>query len=705
MLNEPTRLHIPPNPTLRDPHAQIKWMFFQLEAEFEPVTAARFRYSKNKYLQFVVETDAYYPELCTDKRFYLAEYWESDALIRFSEWLTSQDLASKTRYSLYKSVRQVMDMAYALRVIDTVVYHAPMFKGVSQTKERSAYSEGEQQVINAGVARWIGLANSVLSGYIPTGNGFPYRKQASGPTTIVLDGRGYSIAEAAKHFGVRSKDISTRIRTGWSPRQVVGLDAPPSSTSLPIGITVEGVSYRSINAAAKAFRTDGSTVGMRLRRGCTPEQSVGIAPLYVRKNDERALLWRFEMEFGCDPLAMYDEFYRERQRLTAVCTMKRLSALFIRWGVWPHVDDRIIMPLAVELGMLTGLNVEALKELQVDSYQKEHVLTRQPVIVYLKRRAASTTRSEDRELHLELLEMEELYLEDSVVSRVEKVLGLILALTSRIRGDAPPEIARRLFIFEDVERSRREGKRAVVAIEPKGKAGHWYRRFCTDEGLYLLFGEGFNFNLARCRATLATNLVLAGASLFEVQIALSHESIATTATYLDSQGLQPVFNRTVSDALRRISRRSKEEFESRRATTEESQRPCEKAERDGFHETLSGCGCYDPYNPSENVRTVTKHVEGAVCRNWNMCLRCDSSIVTEKSLPKIMVYRNRVRAAIEEDSPAIQGKKELLKDTLELINGLLAEDVVFPADILRQAEYMSATMDDILVDHLIYQGV
>ncbi|MET3246351.1 hypothetical protein ABIE53_003096 [Burkholderia sp. OAS925] len=704
MLNEPIRLHKPPKPTVADPHAQIKWIFFQLEAEDEPETAARFRYSKNKYLQFVLETHAYYPELEVDARFFLADHWESDALVRFTGWLAGQKLASKTRYSIYKAVRQVMDMAYALRVTDTVVYHAPMFKGVSETKERSAYSDAEQEVINAAVARWIGLANSVLNGYKPSGDGLPYRRRRAGLPALHLDGREYTVEEASRHFGVRFADISFRIRTGWNARQAVGLDAPPRPTSAPIGIRVEGVDYRSISAAAKAYGADPSHVGSRLRLGFTPEQSVGIAPLYVHKSDDRALLWRFENEFGCDALAMYEDFYRNRNRLTAVCTMKRLSGLFIRWGVWPHVDDRMLMPLAVELGMLTGLNVEALKELTIDSYQKEHVLTRQPVIVYRKRRAGTSTRSEDRELHLQLLEMEELYLEDSVVGRVERVLGLILALTSRIRSDAPTDIAHRLFIFEHVERTRREGKRAVVALEPKRKAGHWYRRFCTDEGLYRLFGERFNFNLARCRPTLATNLVLAGASLFEVQVALSHESITTTATYLDSQGLQPVFNRTVSEALQRISLRSKKLFETERAETQ-SGKPCARSTRDGFHETLSGCGCHDPFNPSENVRTVTKHVEGAVCRNWNMCLRCDSSIVTERSLPKLVVYRNRVRVALNEDSPSIQGKKELLQDTLELIQGILTEDVVFPADILRQAEYMAATMDDILVDHLIYQGL
>lgn len=704
MRNEPVRLYTPPKPTLQDPYAQIKWMFFQLENEYDTTSSERVRSAKNKYLTFVSETNAYYVELDADRRFYLTEYWESDALIRFNKWLSAQDLKSKTRYSIYRTVRQVMDMAYALRVTDTVVYHAPMFKGVSETKQRSAYTEDEQEVINAAVARWIGLTNSVLNGYSATGRGIPHRKRQLPLPPIELDGRSFSLAEAAKHFGVRGGVVSQRIRSGWSPHQAVGLSPQPSSKSSPIEISVEGITYRSISAAAKAYGLPAESVGVRLRLGLTPEQSLGIEPLRVVKSDERALLWRFENEFGCDSLAMYEYFHRQRKHNSTACTMKRLSTLFIRWGVWPYVDDRIIMPLAVELSMLTGLNVEALKELEVDSYQKEHTLTRQPVIFYHKRRAGSSTRSEDRELHLQLLEVEELYLDGPVVERVEKVIGLILALTSRIRCDAPAEIARRLFIFEDVERSRREEKRAIVAIEPDGKAGRWYDRFCRDEGLYRLYGDDFSFNLARCRPTLATNLVLAGATMFEVQVALGHESITTTVTYLDSQGLQPVFNRTVSGALQRISQRSKEHLEAEQAAAQ-SKGACAKVTPDRFHETLSGCGCADPYHPSENVRAVTRHVEGSVCRYWNMCLRCDTAIVTENSLPKLMVYRSRVKAALEEDSPAIQGRKELYEDTLKLVDGLLEVDVVFPIAVLQRAERMAATMDDLLVDQLIYQGI
>ncbi|MCP3717059.1 hypothetical protein, partial [Paraburkholderia sp. CNPSo 3281] len=168
-------------------------MFYQLEAEYEPKSAARIRWAANRYLQFVTETNAFYPELMRDKRFFLSKYWEADALIRFCKWLPSQKLTSKTRYSLYKSVRQVMDMAYALRIIDSVVYHAPMFTGVSETNQRSAYRADEHEIINAAIARWVGLANSVLNGYTPTGLGIAYRPKRF-ELNLIVDGAEYTVS-------------------------------------------------------------------------------------------------------------------------------------------------------------------------------------------------------------------------------------------------------------------------------------------------------------------------------------------------------------------------------------------------------------------------------------------------------------------------------------------------------------------------------
>ncbi len=366
---------------------------------------------------------------------------------------------------------------------------------------------------------------------------------------------------------------------------------------------------------------------------------------------------------------------------------------------------RLLMPLAVELAMVTGLNFESIKMLEIDSLQLRHGLTGQPVLKYQKARSGSSRRPEDRELHFASLEIEELFLNDSVCQRVFALWELVVSLTSKLRELAPAELSRRLFIFEHVEQTRRTGRQTIVPIEPKGKASNWYGRFCREEGIYAMFGDKFNFSISRCRPTFATNMVLAGAGLHQVQVALGHQSAQTTACYLDGHRLRPVFNKTVSEAMAAIAKRSSELRENK--TVDSSIDACEvgSAALVGFHETLSGCGCVNPYQPSEHVRSVTELRHGAVCKHWNMCLLCDNSVITENSLPKLILYRNRLRMALDGGSPAIAFKVELYRDAIKMIDGVLQSGVMFPADVIERAVEAAATMNSLLVDQIIYQGV
>jgi hypothetical protein len=303
-----------------------------------------------------------------------------------------------------------------------------------------------------------------------------------------------------------------------------------------------------------------------------------------------------------------------------------------------------------------------------------------------------------------MLEMEELYLDGQIAEKVHRLFNIILAITARIRNEAPSDISRRLFIFEDVELSRKLKNRTIVALDPKGKVGTWYGRFCREEGLHEVFGPKFSFNISRCRPTLVTNMVLAGAPLFQVQSLLGHANIETTAGYLDAHALKPVFNRTVSAALERISARSvnaRTVIPIHVAPIEEPHSTVETQ----FHETLSGCNCSNPYSPSENVRRVTKHKAGSACKFWNMCLLCDNAIVTESSLPKLIVYRSRVAAALAEDSRSIKSRRKLFQSVLQLIDGITTVNLIFPEEVIEKAKFLAGSMDDLLVDQLIYQGL
>lgn len=634
--------------------------------------------------------------------FYLHKHWEADALVRFNAWLDKQELSSKTRYGLYKSVRRVMDIAYSIRVIDTVVYHAPMHKGTRETDSRSSYTDDQQEIINAALAKWANVARGMLQGYERSDKGIPYRKKNT-LAQIEIEGVQYKPADAALHFGLSRGDLQGRLKMGWDVREAIGLEPRKrSSCNPPKELVVEGVNYPSLARAAKAYGTDVALVSRRLREGCTPEQSVGLVPIHVLRSDERALLWSFENEYQCDPRAMLTDF--RRRNLCGIASDKRLRTLFCRWGVWPYVDDRIVMPLAAELCMITGLNVEALKKLEVDAFQSEHGLTGSAVITYSKKRSASQTRPEQQTLHIDLLEVEEHFVDKKISAKVERLIEVILAITSRIRAYAPKDLQQRLFIFEDVEASRSLGSRVIVGIDPLGKASTWYDRFAREEGLKEIFGPRFRFNLARCRPTLVTNLVLSGADVFQVQVAIGHGSVSTTTTYMDEHRLKPVFNAVVSDALGKIARRSMDHriAEKSKPTTKQ---PSKSTSTGVFHETLSGCGCLNPYSPSDAVRKVTRHKDGAICKHWNMCLFCDSAIITESSLPKIIVYRERVSNALEKGSPSLEPRRKLLEDVVKLIDGALQEDAIFSKEVLREARFKSVGLDDILVDQLIYQGI
>ncbi|MFL9983864.1 hypothetical protein [Paraburkholderia sediminicola] len=704
MANFVELLYNAPEPTFDKPHAQIEWMFEQFEKEHNEPYASSIRWARNTYIRFVIETNASYPELAKDKRFYLSRHWEHDALSNFNEWLIKRDdIVSKTRYGAHKIVRQVMRVAYSLRIIDTVVYNAALSKGAPETDQKSAYDSEEEELVNAAIARWVGLANSVLLGYKATGKGLPFRPQKFEFPPLVINGKTYSADEATELFGVSYKRISERLRTGWTAAQAVGIGPFPTFAQIE-NFEVEGAVFDSLKAAGEKYGVGHRVIATRLRKGYSPEQSVGITPFYVPHKDERALLWLFENEFECDARKMYDVIYREKWHQVASygCRLSRIRSLFMRWGVWPFVDDRLIMPLAAELAIVSGLNVEALKKLDIDSFQKQHRLTGQPVISYVKNRSANSNRPAERELHVPIIE--EIFPDKKAAEQIEKLFAMVIRLTAEIRKHAPADIANRLFIFEDVDHYYNTDTRKIVAIEPKGKVATWYNRFFAEERLEKAIGKKFRFTLSRCRPTLATNMVLAGATLFDVQVALGHADIGTTGTYVSSRNLQPAFHRTISQALTALAERSTKEKELEDAASRITAADSD-SDQDNFYETLSGCGCKNPFNPSKDVRAYTKYKEGTACSNWNMCLRCDRAVVTEHSLPKLIVYRRRLAAALETQSPAIQNRRGLFEDAVQLIDGILAEGVVFDAATIRLAETKAATYDDILVDHLIYQGL
>lgn len=648
-----------PRATLDEPFKELDWIFGLLERETHSPT---FNQAKKWYQKFIHETDAGYPALAEDPRFFITLYWETDALIRFTSWLTKQDktLKSNTRYSIYKNVRRAMDYAYSLGFIDHLVYHAPMFKGVRETDQRSPYSEEEQEVINTVLSKWVMHAKNLCK---------PYEK--SGKT---------------------------------SPKV-----SKPSKKISQIDITVQGKTWSSVSKAAKFYGKSITTVCRKLKKGASPEEALGLESFkHIESNFESTLL-DFESRFQCDPLKMLILSRKDRSY-----TSIQLMNFFMKIGVWPFIDRRLIMPLAAELCRLTGLNAESIASMTIDSYQPNHPLTNQPFISFKKSRSSSATRSEQKELHLSLLEQNEIFLDANIQEQVSEIIKTTLYLTSQIRPYATGDTAYRLFIYEHdgwygpvpltkkishivwgtVSKQEKKDNPHLLCVSP------WTKTFSKENNLNDVLGEEFRFNFSRFRSTMINEMVKAGADIFNIKAAVGHQSISTTATYLSENQLDPQFNKIIKPALEKIAGQSNQEINSPQQNTFKSS----LHEENLYTESLSGLGCKNAFRPSPTVRELTGHVEGTPCKFWNMCLLCEQSSITENGLPKLISYKWKLEAFIEESKLNMFARKELYQQIINVINDLLQPDHHFSEEVIRNAELIASEMDDEALDQLVYQG-
>lgn len=697
-----------PRATYASPLQELEWMFNLMLSE---KSSQKTNYSQAKlwYFKFVNETQAGYSELKEDPRFFIESYWEYDALIRFASWISKKkSISSNTRYSIYKCIRTTMHYAYQLNIINTIVYHAPFYKGTPETDQRAPYSQYEQEIIDVAIGRTVQLAESVAKGYEKTGKG-KFSKTHNHQPFVDDKGKKHFIREASEFFNIPIIRLRDRRVAGWTDLECLGLaDHHNGASGNPKPITINGKTFKSESAAAKFYNVNPITFNRHLKNGASPEQAAKLEPHtgYWDKHD--VLLYDFENSFNCDPLLMLCE---------STYTKSSLKTFFRKIGVWAFIDSRLILPLAAELARLTALNAESIASLNLDSYQERHPLTNQPTISYTKVRGGSENTSEDKILPLSLLEVCEVAINDSVSKQVHDLIALVKELTAKIRPYAHGSTADKLFIYEhdlwniDFNKVRNvyqnfTKQRKVTSLffgqpsEDERKenphsvnASVWARAFIKDHKLNQILGKNFKLNISRFRSSLANSLIKEGAVLFDVQVALGHGSVMTTNTYLSARELEPEFPKVVKPALEAIS---KQTIKSEPAPT--------PSYNTGYTETLCGTGCKDAFNPSDRVRKLTKHVEGSLCKYWNMCLLCEQSTVTENALPKIIAYKYKLEETISEGKQNTEGRKELYEDIITVINGLIEPDGHFPGEIIQKSRLLAMELDDEALDYLVYQG-
>ena len=660
-----TRINAPPIPNGDSPYIQIDWIFFQVAAEKSERTAKSYVHARNKFIAYIDNKKQ------TKKHIYvLSKEWTSSALIEFSDWLKSTELASNTKYAVYKQVRAVMDIAYVLDVIDKQVIHPPMPPGIRETDQRTSYIDSQQEMIGAALAKDLRYAQRVAAGYT--------KKNVGKPIPII------------KEKILQSKE---REKNKVTPKN-----------GEPIPTVINGQQYSSKTKAAKAYGIDRDKFKYRIQVGCTPEEAVmSDADFAIRRTNnslknEDNLIWLFENIYNCDALQASKDY---KFRDSAAAHHKGLDAIFKKWGVARKIDADLILPIAGQLCSLTGLNVESLLSLKIDAYKDRHPLTNQPYLSYEKSRSGNSSRSEEKELHLTLLDDNTLFLNQKISGKVKKLIGLVLTLTEPLRKDkqVTSDIANTLFIFEHRHSNPNWGIN-IIGINAQ-YLGSWYSSFIKRHNLYDKNNKPLIFNFSRFRPTFATNMIMNGADFFALNTALGHSNLMTTLKYIDSHRIEPKFNKAMNTALEGIKQRS---YESKTnplpvSVTNDSQ------PGNFVFETLSGCFCKNPYDPSEHIKKRTNHMNGSICKYWNMCLFCENSLITEGSLPKLFSYRARIEIALSAGIDDIPGKGAILRSTKNLLNEILAPDAIFPKDVLDNANEVSENEDDILIDQLVFQGV
>lgn len=92
---------------------------------------------------------------------------------------------------------------------------------------------------------------------------------------IEIDNQSFeSLAEAAKFYKIDPKKLYDRLSKGWSVKAALGIDSAPDTTKyIGTSIVVQGVEYKSIQAAASALGISSEPFRLRLKSGMSPDDA------------------------------------------------------------------------------------------------------------------------------------------------------------------------------------------------------------------------------------------------------------------------------------------------------------------------------------------------------------------------------------------------------------------------------------------------
>lgn len=413
---------------------------------------------------------------------------------------------------------------------------------------------------------------------------------------------------------------------------------------------------------------------------------------------EENLRWYFEREMNAVPLHCVGKAKTEHARFFVnAIILGGLGFLYNKWGIDIPVGPALVMPFAIKLSYLTGLNPTSSLGLKTDSYRPEHPLTGLPFLLFLKKRSGG-----EQELHLALLDSsdpldrEQLVLRGKQSVQVKKLIDEVLDRTSSFRpsGASQPDVGASLFIFQSTSNNNAGDVQTIASQH----ASRWCRYMIEKYDLRNDQGEPLEFNMVRFRSTKLTAMALEGRDLSEIQQVARHKSVRQTIKYINLRRLDEPARREVHNALERIHANRVESIGQAAPTPA----PSRTIPIHPFKGIVADCK--NVFDPPDHVKASIGYVEGQACNRMNMCLFCRNVVILKEHLPVLWAYRSQI-ISIEGTNLQDLPHAHIYDKTVAVIDQLLdPEHGEFSGEDIDEAIAIAETLD-IVIDPIVYRGV
>ncbi len=331
--------------------------------------------------------------------------------------------------------------------------------------------------------------------------------------------------------------------------------------------------------------------------------------------------------------------------------------------IWP--TEHALMPVVILLGLRTGLPPECIKDLTINCVTSSD--SRYVTIEYVKRRG--TGRSS-------------VSVPNQGEFSASRLIDLVLAATQAVRPHVEKSVRHRLFVC----RTRRPGGVAFRAADFQGEFARW----CDREGLEI---EG-PADLRRLRKTrkVARAMALKGsvtdiADDHTTQVARDHYLQTTTLQVLSAEVIRKVqeqITMEMADGPVVVLPDAAEEV-MREAPGGSDLEPIAAALSGRLDVGLASC---------RDVRSSPFAPPGALCPAafGGSCLSCENAVITERSLPAILLFCDHIEAQRRELAPPEWERRWLA--TIERIRTKILP--LFPEAVIEQARGQADDTPDII---------